>query len=91
MTGIPDMDLCNLWTIMPGIYYTRHTFNTHTLTAIGVINIAGDITIRTIFHKHYRPDSFLQQSRRLHICVYIGNLAIFYINIYINLCYTILL
>ena len=55
MTGIPGMDLCNLWTIMTGIPVIPLT---HTQTALCVINIAGDI-----FHKQYLPDSFLL---RLH-------------------------
>ena len=57
MTGIPVMDLCNLWTNMTGIPVIPY----HTRTAIGVINIAGDVTIQTIFHKNYLPDSFLQR------------------------------
>ena len=60
MKGIPIMDLCNLWTIMTGIPVIPLT---RTRTAIGVINIAGDVTIQTIFHKRSLPDSFLQ---RLH-------------------------
>ena len=34
--------------IMTGIPF----FLTHTRTVLGVINIAGDVTIQTIFHKH---------------------------------------
>ena len=58
MKGIPVMDLCSLCTVMTGIPVIPLT---HTRTAIGVINTAGDVTIHTVFHKHYLPDSFLQR------------------------------
>ena len=61
MTGIPVMNLCNLWTIMTGIPIIPLT---HTPTAIWAINIARDVTIQTIFHKHYLPDNFLQGLHR---------------------------
>ena len=54
MTG---MNMCNLWPIMMGIPVIPLT---HTQTAISIINIAGDVTIQTIFHKQYLPHSFLQ-------------------------------